>query len=208
MQLCCLPLTSLLTHAYTLASYPGSLWRGGGEEKEPGTHCSRMRVITPTFRGSGYFPCTSVLCNVTSGCVRSKRVMQAQLAAKRAVVAVTWTPARVRDLTAMEHSIPYTLQKVGRPRITLKSEQREYINHMYEGKDVIVWLPTGFGKCRMREQALSPSPRNEPGYEASIHTCTHYAVNLCILGTSVLSIIQRLPFSSDVETYGEYIGRG
>ena len=36
----------------------------------------------------------------------------------------------------------YTLQKVGRPRITLKSEQRECIEHMYEGKDVIVWLPT------------------------------------------------------------------
>ena len=70
--------------------------------------------------------------------------MQAQLAAKRAVVAVTWTQARVRDLTAMEHSISYTLQKVGRPRSTLKLEQRECIEHMYEGKDVIVWLPTGF----------------------------------------------------------------
>ena len=46
----------------------------------------------------------------------------------------------MRDLTAMERLISYTLQKVGRPRITLKSEQRECIEHMYEGKDVIVWL--------------------------------------------------------------------
>ena len=71
-----------------------------------------------------------------------------QLAAKRAVVAVTWTQARVRDLTAMEHLISYTFQKVGCPRITLMSEQRECIEHMYEGKDVIVWLPTGLAFSR------------------------------------------------------------
>ena len=88
--------------------------------------------------------------------------MQAQLAAKCAVVAVTWTPARVRDLTAMERSISYTLQKVGRPRITLKSEQNECIEHMYEGKDVIVWLPTGFGESLFRE-VLSLLTKNARG---------------------------------------------
>ena len=34
---------------------------GGGGEKEPGTHRSRMRLITPTFRESGYLPFTFVI---------------------------------------------------------------------------------------------------------------------------------------------------
>ena len=88
--------------------------------------------------------------------------MQAQLAANRAVVAVTWTQARVRDLTAMERSISYMLQKVGRLKITLKSEQRECIEHMYEGKDVIVWLATGSGESLFHE-VLSLLTKNARG---------------------------------------------
>jgi len=44
----------------------------------------------------------------------------------------------------MERSIIYALERVGCPTITLKMEQR--IKHLYEGKDVFLWLPTGFGK--------------------------------------------------------------
>ena len=35
---------------------------------------------------------------------------------------------------------------LGCPHLTLKPEQRQPIRHVYEGKDVFVWLPTGFGK--------------------------------------------------------------
>ena len=38
------------------------------------------------------------------------------------------------------------IERVGCPTITLKTEQRDCINHLYEGKDVFLWLPTGFGK--------------------------------------------------------------
>ena len=46
----------------------------------------------------------------------------------------------------MERSITYALERVGCPAIALKMEQRDCINHLYEGKDVFLWLPTGFGK--------------------------------------------------------------
>ena len=46
----------------------------------------------------------------------------------------------------MERSITYALERVGCPAIALKTEQRDCIKHLYEGKDVFLWLPTGFGK--------------------------------------------------------------
>ena len=48
----------------TIASYPGSQGEG---EKEPGTYCSHMGLTTPTFQGSGCFPCTSVCGHVMDG---------------------------------------------------------------------------------------------------------------------------------------------
>ena len=44
------------------------------------------------------------------------------------------------------HIITYALERVGCPAIALKTEQRDCIKHLYEGKDVFLWLPTGFGK--------------------------------------------------------------
>ena len=35
---------------------------------------------------------------------------------------------------------------LGCPTLTLNPEQRYFVRHVYEGKDVFVWLPTGFGK--------------------------------------------------------------
>ena len=46
----------------------------------------------------------------------------------------------------MERSITYALERVGCPAIALKTEQRVCLKHLYEGKDVFLWLPTGFGK--------------------------------------------------------------
>ena len=46
----------------------------------------------------------------------------------------------------LDHSIFLALQLVGCPSVTLKAEQRACIKSVYEGKDVFLWLPTGFGK--------------------------------------------------------------
>ena len=40
----------------------------------------------------------------------------------------------------------YALKKLGRPNISLKKEQIMSVEAIYNGKDVFVWLPTGFGK--------------------------------------------------------------
>ena len=56
----------------------------GEKRKEPGTHCLRMRLITLTFQGSGYFPCMSVCCDVTDERVtdRSLRTCPGQMVSK------------------------------------------------------------------------------------------------------------------------------
>ena len=46
----------------------------------------------------------------------------------------------------MEHSIMYALERIGCLAIALKTEPRDCIKYLYEGKDVFLWLPTGFGK--------------------------------------------------------------
>ena len=46
----------------------------------------------------------------------------------------------------LDHSISLALQQVGCPSITLKAEQRACIKSVCDGKDVFLWLPTGFGK--------------------------------------------------------------
>ena len=40
----------------------------------------------------------------------------------------------------------YAVQKVGKAGSVLKPEQLQAVCHMYEGRDVFLWLPTGFGK--------------------------------------------------------------
>ena len=40
----------------------------------------------------------------------------------------------------------YALEKLQCPVLKLKPQQAEAIRHIYEGRDVFIWLPTGFGK--------------------------------------------------------------
>ena len=47
---------------------------------------------------------------------------------------------------AFSDAVLYGLLRVGKPEITLKPQQLEAIRHIYEGRDVFLWLPTGFGK--------------------------------------------------------------
>ena len=46
----------------------------------------------------------------------------------------------------MERPIAYALRHVEYPSMTLEPEQKDCVQCVYEGKDVFVWLPTGFGK--------------------------------------------------------------
>ena len=49
---------------------------------------------------------------------------------------------------AFEDSISYGLSRIGRLELTLKPQQLEAVRHIYEEKDVFLWLPTGFGKVQ------------------------------------------------------------
>ena len=46
----------------------------------------------------------------------------------------------------MESYIPDALAKVGCSSITLKPQQKECVDNIVAGRDVFLWLPTGFGK--------------------------------------------------------------
>lgn len=43
-------------------------------------------------------------------------------------------------------ALSYALSKLGTPNLVLKEEQKKAILAVYDGNDVFVWLPTGFGK--------------------------------------------------------------
>ena len=47
---------------------------------------------------------------------------------------------------AFADSILYGLSRIRKPGLTLKLQQLEAVRRIYEGKDVFLWLPTGFGK--------------------------------------------------------------
>lgn len=51
--------------------------------------------------------------------------------------------AAIQDL---DSALSYALQRLGCQAMMLKPQQRESVKCMYEGKDVFLWLPTGFGK--------------------------------------------------------------
>ncbi len=45
-----------------------------------------------------------------------------------------------------DRAVVYALERVGRSSLQLKPEQRASIKAVFDGKDVFIWLPTGFGK--------------------------------------------------------------
>ena len=45
-----------------------------------------------------------------------------------------------------EATMLYALQCIGCSHLTPKPEQLASVRHVYEGRDVFVWLPTGYGK--------------------------------------------------------------
>ena len=47
---------------------------------------------------------------------------------------------------SFEQALQYAVSLVGKAGITLKEEQTRAIRSVYDGNDVFLWLPTGFGK--------------------------------------------------------------
>lgn len=47
---------------------------------------------------------------------------------------------------SFDTALSYALKCVGKEGLKLKDEQKEAIKEVYDGNDVFVWLPTGFGK--------------------------------------------------------------
>ncbi len=50
------------------------------------------------------------------------------------------------SVTELDRALSYALGCLGKLGMVLKPEQEASIRHIYKGKDVFVWLPTGFGK--------------------------------------------------------------
>ena len=46
--------------------------------------------------------------------------------------------------TAFGQAVSYALSKVGKPEMMLRNEQLTAIQRVYNGKDVFVWLLTGY----------------------------------------------------------------
>ena len=51
-----------------------------------------------------------------------------------------------RRMSDFDTALTYALERIGRPSVQLKPQQRASIQAVYDGRDVFVWLPTGFGK--------------------------------------------------------------
>ena len=61
-------------------------------------------------------------------------------------------------------TVSYALQKVGKAEIVLQSQKLQAVRHVYEGRDVFLWLPTGFGKSIIMHllRSLAQAPPTKP----------------------------------------------
>ena len=50
------------------------------------------------------------------------------------------------SVQGLDSALSYALQQLGCEAMMLKPQQQESMKSVYEGKDVFLWLPTGFGK--------------------------------------------------------------
>ncbi len=77
---------------------------------------------------------------------------------------------------AFAEAVAYGLSRVGlgMPGITLKPQQLEGVRHVYDGKDVFLWLPTGISRKREGQSCCEPTPLKRPveclGWTAVRHT--------------------------------------
>ena len=47
---------------------------------------------------------------------------------------------------AFERQLAFSCERVGHANLSMKAEQKEAVWQLYNGNDVFVWLPTGYGK--------------------------------------------------------------
>ena len=50
------------------------------------------------------------------------------------------------SVSSFDACLAFALERIGKQQLKLKREQVASIRHVYDGKDVFVCLPTGFGK--------------------------------------------------------------
>ena len=50
------------------------------------------------------------------------------------------------SVSSFDACLAFALERIRKQQLKLKREQVASIRHVYDGKDVFVWLPTGFGK--------------------------------------------------------------
>ena len=59
---------------------------------------------------------------------------------------LTSTMAMMACGPSFSESLVYALSSLKMSHLTLKPEQRSSMEAIYDGRDVFVWLPTGYGK--------------------------------------------------------------
>ena len=50
------------------------------------------------------------------------------------------------ESTEFREAVAYALSCVSQKDLVLKPKQEEALTHLYDGQDVFVWFPTGYGK--------------------------------------------------------------
>ena len=108
--------------------------RASTEEKGPGIHCLRMRQFSEIFSEIGYSPGYFRYFN------RYGRRGKWDVSVMRGAMSAADASDDFAD------ALSYSLNQLGLPHVSLKEEQRLAVKEIYEGRDVFVWLPTGYGK--------------------------------------------------------------
>ena len=118
-------------HPYGLASSPGSL---GGREREPGNHCMRMRQPLSTKHGKRD---TSVL--LFTYCIRKLWIYECPCYFAMACASFD------SSATDFTYCVSYALLRLKKEDLVLKPKQSAVLELIFQGKDVYVWFPTGYG---------------------------------------------------------------
>ena len=65
---------------------------------------------------------------------------------------------------AFERQLAFSCERVGHANLSMKAEQKEAVWQLYNGNDVFVWLPTGYGKslCNSLVQLLHTMASGAP----------------------------------------------
>ena len=119
-----------------LASYRGHV--GGGKSRLVSMHCLRMREKPHDFMGYRIPSFTNPLIFTVYWRIAPKHVCLELIPRTR----------QVKARTLIKQALKFALCCIGKGDFTLKAEQLDAIKCIYDGKDVFLWLPTGFGKLR------------------------------------------------------------